>query len=1499
VLTNRYSKRTFLSAGVSFAALIAASLGGVSLASAADFTAGTEQQLRDAIAAANASPDAASTITLTNSFAVLSAPDLPTSNKSITIKTGAFELSGLGMPGSPGNISFSGAFPSGTLIIEGAFKGGDQSGSIAAGTGLMVNGTGSGGAIVNNGTIKAGDATAATGIGGIGVSLNGGVTLANKGTIAGGTGSGSGNSNNMAGVYVGGANTVVNSAGATIQGGNSTQGGYTGAGVYLSFVNSSTFTNYGTVQGGSDLSGTVAGNGAVVVRASGGTIINYGTLIGGNQAAAIRGEGASSIGVVINSGTIQAGAGAANAIQLGGLAGWVTLELQAGSTIVGNVVAGNGTRDILRLGGAADSSFDTSAIGAAAQYRNFDTFEKAGTSTWTLTGSTSAVTPWTIRQGTLSISTDTQLGDPSATLTFMGGTLRMTAAAASTRAVNLAASGTVETDGTTSGLSGVISGVGGLAKTGTGTLVLGNANTYLGGTTIAGGTVSVLADSNLGDAAGDLIFNGGVLQVGGNTFSSTARTINWGANGGGFTILDASNNFTVSQALSGPGGLGKSGAGTLTLTGSNSYAGTTTINQGTLRLGHGGTSGSIAGNVVNNGGTLAFNRSDTLTFAGAISGTGAVQQIGSGTTTLTGANSYKGATVVNNGTLLINGDQTAATGPTFVLPNATLGGSGIIGGDVTIIDLATLAPGNAGAAPGTLTINGNLFLSEASKLAYSFGQANVVGGALNDLVKVGGNLTLDGKLNVTLAPGGAFDAGIYRIASYGGTLTDNGLDITSLPAGTPAGTVLLQTAVDKQVNLVNTTGLNFSFWDPINPQSNPGNNGRVTGGAGSWRNNAANNNWTTADGAVNAPWANGNFAVFQGAAGTVTVDNSGSAPVTVGGMQFADTGYVIAGDALTLAGSSGTVVRVGDGTSEGVGYTATISAALQGNSQLVKTDLGTLKLTGDSSAFAGKTSVRQGILSVDGKLGGTVEVLGGGRLQGNGTIGGLSLASGGVVAPGNSIGTLNIAGDVAFVAGSTYDVEIAGNGTSDRIAATGKATLGGATVAVTALDAQTSYQEGQTYTILTAAGGITGSFDPSVLARSAFLDASLIQTANAVDLKIGIKGTTPEEPGKPGGNPVFGKVANTYNQTQTATALDTLQQSGAPLALYNKLLVQSADEARAAFDSLSGEVHASTVTGLIEDSRFVRDAVNDRLRSAFETVGGLPLMGYDDDAKEITTASLAPTERYGAWGSVFGSWGHFGGDGNAARLSRSTGGFVTGVDGLITDDVRLGFLAGYSHSSFKVDDRRSSASSDNYHLGLYGGTQLGAFSLRSGLAYTWSEIDTSRQVTFPGFSDSLTGSYRAGTTQVFGELGYGLKAGSVAFEPFANLAYVNVHTNGFAEQGGASALTVHSGSSDNTFTTLGLRATTDFDIGSTKATVRGMIGWRHAYGDVTPTVSQAFTGSSAFTIAGAPIARDAAVIEAGLDFAITPQATLGLSYHGQVGSKASDHGVRADLNVKF
>jgi hypothetical protein len=105
------------------------------------------------------------------------------------------------------------------------------------------------------------------------------------------------------------------------------------------------------------------------------------------------------------------------------------------------------------------------------------------------------------------------------------------------------------------------------------------------------------------------------------------------------------------------------------------------------------------------------------------------------------------------------------------------GGSGTIGGSVVLNDRGTLAPGNS---PGTLTINGNLSLAAASFLDFEFGQANVAGGALNDLVDVGGNLVLDATLNVSVPSGGSFGAGIYRVFNCGGTLTNIGLQSARL-----------------------------------------------------------------------------------------------------------------------------------------------------------------------------------------------------------------------------------------------------------------------------------------------------------------------------------------------------------------------------------------------------------------------------------------------------------------------------------------------------------------------------------------------------------------------------------------------------------------------------------------------------------------------------------------------------------------------------------------------
>lgn len=124
-------------------------------------------------------------------------------------------------------------------------------------------------------------------------------------------------------------------------------------------------------------------------------------------------------------------------------------------------------------------------------------------------------------------------------------------------------------------------------------------------------------------------------------------------------------------------------------------------------------------------------------------------------------------------------------------------------------------------------------------------------------------------------------------------------------------------------------------------------------------------------------------------------------------------------------------------------------------------------------------------------------------------------------------------------------------------------------------------------------------------------------------------------------------------------------------------------------------------------------------------------------------------------------------------------------------------------------------------------------------------------------------------------------------------------SDGFKEEGGAAALRVHGGTTDTTFTTLGVHLSSAFDIGGRKAKAHGTLSWRHAFGDTTPLSSHAFAGSGAFSVAGVPIAEDAAIIEAGLDFDITPAATLGIAYQGQIASDARQHGFKADLTVRF
>ncbi len=176
---------------------------------------------------------------------------------------------------------------------------------------------------------------------------------------------------------------------------------------------------------------------------------------------------------------------------------------------------------------------------------------------------------------------------------------------------------------------------------------------------------------------------------------------------------------------------------------------------------------------------------------------------------------------------------------------------------------------------------------------------------------------------------------------------------------------------------------------------------------------------------------------------------------------------------------------------------------------------------------------------------------------------------------------------------------------------------------------------------------------------------------------------------------------------------------------------------------------------------------------------------------------------------------------------------------------------------------------------------------------------SSRSIVFPGFNDATQASYGGHSAQVFGEAGYGVTWRQIAFEPYAAIAYVDVRTATFTETGGAAALIGAGGHADATFSTLGLRAATPLP-GMDKLTAKGSVGWRHAFGTITPTTQLSFAaGGTPFTVAGLPVAKDAAAVELGVSGKVTPNVELSVAYVGQFGGDAQDQGVKGSYVMRF
>ncbi|WP_162419643.1 autotransporter domain-containing protein [Microvirga brassicacearum] len=1114
-----------------------------------------------------------------------------------------------------------------------------------------------------------------------------------------------------------------------------------------------------------------------------------------------------------------------------------------------------------------------------------------------------------------------------------------------------------------------ISGSGGLRNSGN--ITLNAVNTY-SGTTFIFSPVTISSDANLGQFDAPVEMWGGTLIFSGPMTLGPPRPLRLVTYLGKSNVFQSDSAVTIASAMGGNAGFHKEGAGTLTLTGANTYTGTTAIQAGTLRIGDGGTIGSVIGNIANNS-DLVFDRADDPTYGGVISGAGTITKTGAGTLTLTGDSPQTGLVTVAAGALQIGNGGTSGSLAGNIANSASLAfdrsddftysgrisGAGVVAksgagmltltGDSTHTGTTTVSAGTLriGAGGTTGWVPGDISLAGGASLIFNRSDDVVYGGDIlgrGTVVKDGpGTVVLEtNRMTHTLA-GLALKDGVlefdplYIMADLsfdGGTLRFKNSSMWTglassyaIPVSSRGGTVEID---------ISQFGARWNISGPGDLRIKAGTNKFFLGGSDTRTGATFLDSGTLATTNANSlsaasAYTLGDLATLDldsynqtvgslAGAGRVTL---GSATLTTGGNDASTTfsgvmsgtgGLVKNGSGtFTLTGANtytgGTTIsagalQIGDGGASGsvlgpiVNDAALIlnhsddvvfANAISGTGTLTKKGGGRAELTG-ASAMSGATHVKAGELAVNGSLArSAVTIHNGATLSGTGTVGGIDAAAGAIVAPGNSIGTLNVAGNVAFGANATYKLEIDGAGNSDRIAAVGNATLSGSTVAI--LPDRGAYSLNP-YTILTAQS-VTGTFSGTG-GDFAFVIPTLGYTKDVVTLTL-VRKSGPPEPPTPPAPLAFHTAATTANQYATADALEALGEGN---RLFDTLIGASTGGARQAFDALSGEAHASVIATSYGDAALVQSTLLGRMRK--ELTGQTIHAAYAADRPETTlpvAIMLPSSERFALWGEGFGSFGRTRSNGNAAALDTSTGGFVIGAETHLAPGTMLGIAGGFSRTTFDVDARLSSSAVESTFGAVYGSTTWGNIRLRLGGAYAFNDLDTTRSVALPGFADRLTADYDGSTLQAFGELGYRIDWGGIEIEPFLGGAVLRVHRGGFAENGGAAALTGFAQAQNLTTATLGMRA--QVEVGDALR-LRGLVGWRHAFGDIDPISRAAFAGSaSAFLVSGAPIDQDALIAEAGLEWQASKAITVGASYQGQIGSHAQEHALKGDLTWRF
>jgi outer membrane autotransporter protein len=578
-------------------------------------------------------------------------------------------------------------------------------------------------------------------------------------------------------------------------------------------------------------------------------------------------------------------------------------------------------------------------------------------------------------------------------------------------------------------------------------------------------------------------------------------------------------------------------------------------------------------------------------------------------------------------------------------------------------------------------------------------------------------------------------------------------------------------------------------------------------------------------------------------------------------------------------------LKTGGLTLDSNGFDIGTPVSFTGIGKIVKQGAGTLTLRYDST-YSGGTFVEQGtLIPVTSLALGTGDVLVGGSnynailqvndnikltnkmtianrglLMGIGTVTSTEVQSGGGIAAGlidNRIGTLTVDGNLTMQSGSTAIVYTNPDlATSNLIHVDGIANLSGR---VLHIGNGEKFEAATTYTILTATGGINGTFE-GLDDYYAFLDLRAIYGTNDVQLSWA-RNTT-----------MFSDLAITPNQLAVAKDVETHANTGAIYSFVENLQDGQVPDA---LDSLSGEIHANML-GRLEN-----------VTSKISAVGSQYLF------------SDLPS-----WVALTGNWKNARSDGNAARVKQNTTGLYLGANRDVGNNGwRVGGLLGYSRMDVYSDARYSSSNIDNYSASVYAGKHFAhgnnTINVLGGLSYTHHSIDTSRNI--PLISQQLKASYSAQTTQIFAEAGYSLQWDETrTIEPFAGLNIARQRVAGFHETGGFAALDGNSSNKTRSHMTLGVRGHSQVKLADKDVSLHATAGWRRSLTAIDNARTMGFSSvGSQFTISGVPLARNTALLSLQARTQLNRTAFLEMGYNAEFGSGNNEHAANIRVNWMF